>query len=197
MKFRLLKVAITGIAMFIGCFVNLANAGLIEVTVNDATVPYTVADGIELFPLWDAEGELNGGKVYSPSGAPDLFFQEGDTPTFPGALDTHIVWALIDSPTEVEEWEGSQDGRGNWMKTVRDSDGRVSWTEFEFNLPPFGTALVGNGLVMVHRYIYDTSGQDFTLAEAINFRAAAVPEPSTLAIFALAVFGLGSRRFKK
>lgn len=42
--------------------------------------------------------------------------------------------------------------------------------------------------------IYDTSG-DLTLA--INGSTISVPEPSTLAIFALGMIGLASRRFKK
>ncbi len=91
-----------------------------------------IGDGVTLSVVTNGQGNTSGGKVHSPSGAPDLWFRAGSTPTFPGALSTYAEWGF-ESHGSPLPWEGAVTGTDNWMKTIRDSDGCVSWSQFEFD----------------------------------------------------------------
>lgn len=119
-----------------------------------------LGDGVSLDVVADAEpfgyGYTVGGRVHSPAGAPDLWFQPGDTPTFPGGLSDFVEW-FADFP-----WEGAVHGPDNWMKVIRDGDGCVSWARFEFDFSGSGPYLVA-----IHEYVRQPDCSDFTLDEAI------------------------------
>jgi hypothetical protein len=142
--------------------------------------------------LWLTNAQFN-----SPSGAPNLFYQAGSTQfDFTGRLEETAIIALYIPPFDgFRGYEGARDGL-NWFRTVHAATGQVTWTEAVFDLHTIRPPHVGAGFVGITRYVTDRSGVDFTLAQALSFKKD-VPEPSTLAIFALGMIGLASRRFKK
>jgi len=137
---------------------------------------------------------------HSPSGRPNLFYQAGDTVfDFSGPLKFSSIIAIShDYDGMFSSWEGAVDGL-NWFKTISNTTGNTTWTEVLFDFTSHGTndaGTIGRGFIGFTRYVTDRDGHDFTLDQALNIKNE-VPEPSTLAIFALGMIGLASRRFKK
>jgi len=127
-------------------------------------------------------GHLQGGKVHSPSGSPDLFFRAGSIPEFPGALDTRVDWSVYGKEILPGLWtpgdfEGSVDGTDNWMKVIRDSDGAVSWTQFEIDLST--GAATEPTLRAIPLYVAFPDGRDFPLSIAVE-AVALTPRPDLM-----------------
>lgn len=66
------------------------------------------------------------------------------------------------------------DGTDNWMKTIRNGDGCVSWSQFEFQF-----AGPAPWLLSIPLYVVRTDCTDFTLEEAVTAVLAVSAEAST------------------
>ncbi len=157
-----------------------------------------LADGVELLIVENRKGgsgfgALNGARVHSPSGTPDLFFRANSTPTFPGPLVSLIYWSDGSDQFDPGVWypfslEGAVHGSDNWMKLVRDADGAVSWAQLVLDFSP--GAANDPILLDVLLYVARPDGSDLSLAEAV----AAVPEPGLGLMLAAGVAGLATAR---
>ncbi len=127
--------------------------------------PFDVGNGVTLSvtdndPGAGGRGHIVGGKIHSPAFDPDLWFRANSTPTFPGGLDTFTEWALGGNPPTP--YEGAVDGDDNWMKSIRDGDGFVSWSQFQFDFSGAAPPLTN-----VLRHVTRSDGADLSLAEAV------------------------------
>ena len=176
------SVALQGATAVVGEFAGGANEeGAAYVFAFDSTAPIATAgtglvgDGVSLSLFANSKdsggaGDLVGGRVHSPSGAPDLFFRAASTPTFPGALDTFVEFAIpfgeiVPGLWDVFPWEGAVHGSDNWMKVIRDGDGAVSWAQFVFDMTDGAGA--DPILLDIPRFIRRADGADMTLGAAI------------------------------
>ncbi len=179
----------SGLLLLAAAFTYTVTPAHADLTVTAGTG--NIGNGHSLSILWNAKqyggsAFTFGGTFHSPSGAPDLFFRAGSTPTFPGELDNYFEWASFGSEISPglylpSEAEGAVDGTDNWAKIIRDGDGAVNWAKFQFGFSPGPAA--APILIDIPLYVWSTDGADFTLAEAVA--ASTIPEPSTVLLTAL------------
>jgi len=173
-KKKFVKTFLPCLLLTAGCYTNIANAGIIDITGQDSDgivnqVNYTELD---LGLLDSITFDLNIEHFSSSWGS-----------------ETNISLTHIDSGFNIN-FDGGND---------------FGWTTNSGSFSFVGTfAVVGGpaniaGAWTVDLYEdFDDSGVDATFREStIRLNAVDVPEPSTLAIFALGMIGLASRRFKK
>jgi hypothetical protein len=184
MKIKFLNTAVAGLVLSISCLVNFANAGLI---LSDSTVVNTAGQNYsQTFNVAGFENHTN--LVFAVEARGDYGTQSDefieffiDAISF-GDFDYNTAGVTsVVGPTGSAEFDYIM----NFSFTISDTDWntqyandsqlQVQWT----NSPTVGSA--GGYYV------------DFSLTG----NPSVVPEPSTLAIFALGILGLASRRFKK
>ncbi|WP_259366457.1 MULTISPECIES: PEP-CTERM sorting domain-containing protein [unclassified Colwellia] len=216
MKFKVLRTAITGLIFSVSCFLNIANAGLITkdyVALNDGLITidttsnqewldvsifvgmnlqllsgtnqwsdagFRLASTVEIFNLYKNAGILY---INDYNNIYDL----GDSSSANAAsqLASQRLYNMLGgSPAN---FGGRSDIHG--LQSDADNDGNA----YLARLQTSGRAAINtNG---------DSWGVTYTRHEAVGAffvrDITDVPEPSTLAIFALGMIGLASRRFKK
>ena len=207
MKFKSLKVAVTGFILSVTCLFNVANAGLIyEHSLNTNDFGWNSNIGtqqiLDGFTLGSA-ASVNMIEWYGFRGnSTDPFILE-----FFNGINTLSFFDETLTATYIDTGILSGDGRNNIFKYSANitsvalaanttyylgikSTNSMIWT---WN---FGSG--GDGSSYVKSANNDTTWNAIPGDMAFRLTSQTqVPEPSTLAIFALGMIGLASRRFKK
>jgi hypothetical protein len=213
MKFKLLKVILAGLVLSTSCFINVANAGLIALDSTrlignqgyggSLSMHFEVLTAINVTELGAYDSNQDG---FTSQIAVGIYNRDTNTmvteiATFLGTSDPLTGYSRFFDITDVVLDVGnyaivargfnSNDKNGN-----AGSDGPAPTIDNGSGLIQF----VGGG------YYGGSSINDFNLTadggpanryDAGTFMYTKVPEPSTLAIFALGMIGLASRRYKK
>jgi hypothetical protein len=192
MKFKFLKTIFTSIVLLASSLVNVANAGLITFEETSHTSG------------WDSTylgWTLHNSQIYTNLWAPSTV--SGDN-------------ALVNYNSRIGEF--TRDNIFNFEGAFFTRDGRYSGTTAlvnVFGLDQLGNTIYSTQLTLTNAPAYFSFGwdniygiswdpignEDSSNIGIDNFSFSEVsqnvPEPSTLAIFALGMIGLASRRFKK
>jgi len=262
MKFKFLKTPLVGLTLSLSCLVNVANAGLIDITFGgidpgDGSVltssltssGYNDGSGIFWedfdngddcgFTQLDADHNFGdgvtgsyslttghtGGQAAPPAGDKTCYLA---TPKIgeaaPGSVDFGIYPLLTSGIAGIQidylgiYW-GSIDGTPGNMDslTLFDQDGQVIVTEFgdsidgdeilemfkgqsgdqHSELTNLYVNFHMSGAARFNNFSLSSSGKALEVDNIVARVLVPVPEPSTLAIFALGMIGLVSRRLKK
>lgn len=188
MNISMLKAAIVGLVLSVSGF---ANAGLIftDVSYDASSITFTV------------EGDLSG---YASPAENNSFGIEyyGDIWAGPNAYATN-TWStsIFDSFTistsgNTGLWNGINDSSPyTWSSYTGDLTGAVV-SKKTITLSLSSARLNINATNPKFDFIWGWAGNDDQVT-VLHTYSTQVPEPSTLAIFALGIMGLASRRFKK
>ena len=219
MKFKFLKSALTGVFLVVGSY---ANASLIiqngPETVYDVYENFDnpslpnhtdvtnqfAASGVTFDMVNGGEWILNGcsGQYGGGSGSENVL-NTFDAPCTSGPL-SNLSWSIffdsdVTSVTMHVGFSGANPTNSQ-LQTVLDGVviGSYAFTDNNFwmsTLPSYFK--LSDAQFDEIRYV-STAAHQYTALESISYtRHTNVPEPSTLAIFALGMIGLASRRFKK
>jgi hypothetical protein len=218
MKFTFLKTAFISLIIFSG---NLANAGVI----NQWDIDFTAQNAAGKFKITDKQGAtsmsvigdvltLNKNSWYYLN----LSDAIGETSLDLDLIDTILSFDFITSGipeisgiqiSDVTEASSKNAfnliGTQNWGLDNFSYNDINQWVHFDINLSDylngsFSNIMFINDCDNCLSSNVDVSFRNMTLTQASALPPAApatVPEPSTLAIFALGMIGLVSRRFKK
>ena len=189
MNIKMLKAAVAGLVLSVSGF---ANAGLI-ITQFDITSDYL---------QWTISGTLDNPVPAGTEQELDILWigETGNT----GWINSTTTGSIVDNgssrsilDTNPYIWTGTGDGNNSFFRT-----GNGNWAVGDFVNVTATFAIVGafnpanidvNNLNVFWGH---ASGDRLTSGNEVG-SAASVPEPSTLAIFGLAIMGLAARRFKK
>lgn len=180
MKLKFLNTALTGLIFSISCLVNSANAGLItgtDIEIEAKSVSYiefVLTDVGEI--NWDLTGLPDGNEKYANETYHYALF-EGSFGAFGNILQHDTSVGLIKELDETYSAGTYTFAVGLYTMTEDEARTGVATTPYKYT-QLYNFSLSGDTLVS---YQY----------------TAAIPEPTTLAIFALGLIGLASRRFKK
>ncbi|GLX79477.1 hypothetical protein tinsulaeT_28170 [Thalassotalea insulae] len=208
MKFIFLKTALVGLFLTVS---NLANAGLITVWTNESDFltdnlsltmeSFESASGLEL-PLVAGQITVSTDNTSygSFNGISSLFPTDGVSEVRYGADDGDSIFFSFADAINVFGINISDFGttEGSPVLTFFDNSGNtlqvLSGTQ-NTGLNFFG--FKSDTLFTQVQFKYTGANGDGIYFDEAYFNSVNVPEPSTLAIFALGVIGLSSRRFKK
>ena len=190
MNFKFLNVVLTSLTLSLSGF---ANAGLIfsDVTYTDSSVTFTVNGDMSGYDLTGVDhtgvfalryyGDIWGGQHFSPNTWTGNVF-DGISVSFSGNTGTwsgyNYSWSLLDTNvtnTDVASNNTVTVDFGTNYLVEGMSNYRIDFMS--------GNGNNGNSLVLGSFGTFEVNND--------------VPEPSTLAIFALGLMGLASRRYKK
>jgi hypothetical protein len=210
MKFKSLKIFLSSVTLLTSFF---ANASLITITFDDIIADYTPTPGV----TQDVTDEFSSlGIVFQdvldpslgatlgncgPGDGPVSLFGHGND--FAGCGDTtpNLNILFVDPSNSNNQAYTS-------LFSVFNFDGLIKMTAFDMNNVELGSVQASSGLLSlsgignISRINLLSLDQDPTTLDTISFESVTaisndIPEPSTLAIFALGMIGLASRRFKK
>jgi hypothetical protein len=198
MKNKFLKATLAGLVLSTGCFINVANAGLIIVE-HGTGQKFTNVAGAITFYDWDG--------INDTSIAATTLNGTADGGSNPGSGNWYSLW------NSGESVDVQFNGLTSYFGMYWDSIDSYNFVDF-YSGTNLLTTMTGGTQVNTSGFIdftADTTADQFDRVvlrsnsgafEFDNFAATAssstaVSAPSTLAIFALGLMGLASRRFKK
>ncbi|TWX53654.1 PEP-CTERM sorting domain-containing protein [Colwellia hornerae] len=214
MKLKFIKTALISLLFSTGCFINVANAGLIALDSTRGTGNQGYGGSLAMY--FDVTSAIN----VTELGAFDSGFDGFDSEIQVGIFDRNTNLMV----TEIATFLGTSNtlmGNSRFFNIADVTLGVGSYaivargfndTDKNGNAGPSGTAAptINNGSGLIQfvggGYYGGNSINDFALTtdsgtpnryDAGTFIYTKVTEPSTLAIFGLALVGLASRRFKK
>ncbi|MCJ8293094.1 MAG: PEP-CTERM sorting domain-containing protein [Colwellia sp.] len=180
MKLKFLNTALTGLILSISCLVNSANAGLIlsdSTEVNSSGQSYSEVFDVSGFEDYtNLVFTVNVRGDYGTNSSEFIEFVIDDTSFGQFSYNTAGVTSVV-GPSGNSSFDYVMD----FSFTISD----VDWNSLYANDSQLKVQW-NNG-----------PGVDPAAGYYVNFSLSAIPEPSTLAIFALGLIGLGLRRFKK
>jgi len=205
MKKTLLKAVLVGFILSSSCLVNIANAGVLFFDdfedgnlmnnplykKNDHGIIVTdLIEGDKALSFTDIDfgSDLDSHQLTSTTGNVYLSFDYLGTCNLVRGCGGYIFL-----PRSGNDWIGTSTAFNNWGFTLTDDNTwhhyevSFSATDFTFRLEDWGGA--GNGIAG------DAFFDNIRFSDD-GFATQAIPEPSTLAIFALGIFGLVSRKLK-
>ena len=207
MRFTFLNAALTGLILSASCVVSVANAGLINggfesgltgweisnaasTSVVESHEGYTAQEGSSFLLLL---GDTSAGSSYTISQTFQL--EAGDIITGFAAYDwndyspfyDHAAVKMFDNNGSLLDILWSETGNG-----LPDYD-NTPWAAWSFTSNSSSTYKIEYSAGNSRDALYAPQA----LFDGAQVIAAKIPEPSTLAIFALGLMGLASRRFKK
>jgi hypothetical protein len=196
MNFKLLNTVVIGLVLSASSLVNIANAGIID---NGS---YTTVDGLDWLD-WTATVSMTQVEAIAANSGWHGANAEQMQMLMNTMFDMQFIW----------------NSNGESVQAVVDKDVKKLYFESLFAGPTFshphnmasplarsvGAGLVGFGWCNGCSYLAGsepaqsgaTGVSNAWSGVALVRTSIAVPEPSTLAIFALGIIGLASRRFKK
>jgi len=206
MKNKILKAILVGLVLSASCLVNIAHAGVLffddfedGILMNNPlykkndngtiVIDFIEGDKALSFTGVDFGSDLDSKKLTSTTGNVYLSFDYLGTCNLARGCGGYIFL-----PKSGNNWIGTSTAYNDWGFTLTDDNTwhhyEVSFaaTDFTFRLEDWGGAgagIAGDALFDNIRFSDD------------GFATQEVPEPSTLAIFALGILGLASRRLKK
>jgi hypothetical protein len=221
MKFRSLNIALIGAVLAVSCLVNITYAGIITekwsatVTKVHNTTAYSQGDLLQFIFSYDSTsteshtydkgldgvtGTIDDILTYSQNilDQPNYDIFSDITTNFLD-LATTMINETMTQGFEVHDWSGYYNTYSHTPYGIAWSDEEITVSSsngissaYAFFTPAFSngdvrTSYVDNG-VIISKYI-ELSSFTRTVVQQ-------VPEPSTLAVFALSMIGLASRRFK-
>lgn len=209
MNTKILKAAFAGLILSVFCVVNIANAGLVKngsiISDTDSGLDWmelTASTGITynqmLANFNDVNSVFYGFEYASLTQIQALFNGEGYTGDFYSYVTDS---GSIDATTQIYNLFG-QTGvnccdRGDGMY-LNENGGLIEWLYY---IPEYDstTSLVRalNNFIDPDVLYWDGSNNNEIGSWIVRSSTESIPEPSTLAIFALAMIGLASRRLKK
>lgn len=198
---------------------NFANAGIIGVDWQSTTQSSASGDlgGVNvsvnnlsyagITSTFDMSGSsFSGAALASDQERLDYGFDSLWTATFDSSVSDLLLYAVYwrgpslqngDPTTFTYEFDRTFDiisgftgGTGSGTKILS-----LTSTSFQFGILKFSGAV--NSLSQIATNANSGSAQAMTFGVSVSNSSTSVPEPSTLAIFALGIMGLASRRFKK
>ncbi|AZQ83630.1 PEP-CTERM sorting domain-containing protein [Colwellia sp. Arc7-635] len=223
MKFKFLNKALTGLVFSAGCLVSVANAGIIysnDFESGSTAAQFTVSNSVVTAPNGESYiGPLNKGETPTLS-LDNLATHSSITIDF----DIYGLRSL-DGTTNQDYFQFFIDGSSQFIDFYGHSNGQIVGPTTGQLVSHESTAF-GHGYFYGGASTYHYSITYTHVASSINFgfkastdqswsdeafgldnvvvsdnrtlsAATSVPEPSTLAIFALAIMGFASRKFKK
>jgi len=226
MKLQFLKTLIIGAALTASCLGNVANANIIvldfegisnSTSVDDfynggtdgtgnSGVNYGVSFSSNTLALIDEDAGGSGNFANEPSGSTAMFFTTGSSAilNFAAGFDTGFSFFYTSSAVASVNVFDDVNGDGNLLGSINlaaqfsdncngDPYGNFcNWTSTGINFAGIAKSIDFSGTVS------QVAFDDITLgSEVAGEQPTDVPEPSTLAIFALGIMGLVSRRFAK
>jgi hypothetical protein len=185
MKSKFLHAAIAAVMLSVTCLVNIASAGIItsddfNYNANDAY--FTGADLQWL--RWDSHQNMTLDDAIAANASYRVATRS--------EVDT-LMSAFFDPWYEGAADEDRSDVMTVEVGMFRDLVGSLDNITHGFIQDPIQRF----GVTRFHKVIKNRTQRQAVPVSAILVRATSVPEPSTLAIFALGIMGLASRRFKK
>jgi PEP-CTERM motif-containing protein len=214
MSLKMLKAIVAALVLSVSCLVNTASATLI----TTGTLEYNTLD--------DVITNTDTGLTYLGWGlAAEFTYQETLDATANGGLyeEYHIANAIeaneffnaatfnkiyspgnyiINNPLNIlagERFGGSDDGIGGYAWFLSDTEDMVNALHFKNSGDVTGFEFLNDYKTVTASdyYIGGFRGTAISWLLVADEKVPSVPEPSTLAIFALGMIGLASRRFKK
>lgn len=201
MKFKFLKSVCTGLLLLVN---NLASAGMIELTWGTSlqsssnwAPSSTVGENLNIIFTVD-------------NGSNSLINQTWQVSDFVSyRIEGESGWSVLSNYIDLTSTgifstdnNGLVNSAGNWFNfSSQPDEGTMSWRAGPSNVAWWNNGI--NGIAMgtnsSAEYLSVNNVSQNLLASSWKAAVAQteVPEPSTLAIFALGIIGLASRRFKK
>ncbi len=219
MKFKFLKAVAAGLILSASCLVNVANAGLINIG-NGSTSDIDCTIGcMDIYQQAYDSSYFGSSSVTINSLS--LFGKVGQSWFYSGVYDVYIGYMNGNYDSITTNYSSNFGSAATYTDTVNlatDMVADVLTVDLDFN---YNTSL-GDLLIQFTRTSEDSYGgfaygtnylwsrvyrwagsngtggdSGYALNSRFDVSTAQVPEPSTLAIFALGLMGLVSRRFKK
>jgi len=183
MKLKFLNTAVAGLILSLSCLVNTANAGLItgtDIEIEAKSISYIefVLTGVGEIN-WLLTGLPDGSEYYATKGYDYALF-EGSFGNFGNILEHDTTKGLIKGLNETYN-------AGTYTFAI----GILQMTETEAR-----TGVASTPIDFTQLYNFSLSGE-YLVGEPAVVDPKPVPAPTTIAIFALGMIGLASRRFKK
>ena len=185
MKSKFLHAAIAAVILSVTCLVNIASAGIITSDDFNYNANDTYFTGADLQWLrWDSHQNMtlddaiaaNASYRVATRTEVDTLMSAFFDPWYAGAADEDTSGVMVDEVGMFRDLVGSLNVITHGF--IQDPIQRFGVTRFD-------------------KVVKNRTQLSADPASAILVRATSVPEPSTLAIFALGIMGLASRRFKK
>jgi hypothetical protein len=195
MTSKFLKVAIAGLVLSASCLVNVANAALISVSDWHLTT--------------DASGGL---RQLAQSQFSDIYLAVSKNTTF-NFVDTYEIMAGYRQMTTAEAVERFRGNGAPGTLPIHSYFNQAGWSGYNWEGKNRYQFIYSDSVATGH-YKHAGNYESHNNAGGFNVNTAnfagfvlikddsllnpiSVPEPTTLAIFALGIIGLASRRFKK
>jgi hypothetical protein len=221
MNIKMLKAALAGLALSVSGFANasliildfegIGNTANINDFYNGGTdsqgnsgVNYGISFGTNTLGLIDSDAGGTASIANEPSGESVMFFSTGSAIlNYAAGFDTGFSFFYSSAKSATVDIFDGINGTGNILGSIDlaaqntdncigDPNGNYcNWTNIGASFA--GTAKSINFGGSANFIAFD----DVTFGSEVAGEATDVPEPSTLAIFALGIMGLASRRFKK
>mgnify|MGYP002700338185 FL=1 len=210
MKFKLFKTSLATLVLSVTCFINSAAAGLIlDINESGSDLVVSWSGSLDLdSAVFDAtRTNVNNNGIYgSLTDIEDLLIVAGNG----GSMDDYNLAPFTLIPT-LDPFTGGSLSNGIiagdhlFIDFNKDSFRQI-WLTSGYQSGQFisgsntfaGATLLSLGAnVGVYNWAWANNIASDTLTLRIGQPTEEVPEPSTLAIFALGMIGLASRRFKK
>ena len=217
----MLKAAVAGLVLSVSGF---ANAGIIVLDfegvgdvacvdefynggtdcAGNSGTNYGVTFGIDSLGIIDSDSGGTGNFANEPSDSTVLFFTSGTAIlNYAAGFDTGFSFFYSSSTTAVVNIFDSINATGNILASINldaqfadncagDPSGTFcNWTNVGVSFAGTAKSIDFGGTANFIGF------DDITFGSDVAGKATSVPEPTTLAIFALGIMGLASRRFKK
>lgn len=183
MNIKMLKASVVGLVLSVSGF---ANAGLITLNFDEEVVPFDFKlDGTSYFDSFGVKFEDSVNHISHA-----LFAEDGVGIYNYANYFITIIWDNEISSLDFN-WAVFQ---GDIIVTMYDVDDNLLGTSSYLSAATNGVGTISSARIRKVTWFGTPNAMGL---DSLTWTTTDVPEPSTLAIFALSIMGLASRRFKK